>query len=265
MALAVPLTAGEIVRFFRTLLAEPYQTRWIDQPGLSPFGISIYNSTLELASQAQREVARESRWLEGRYAINIQPNIQEYGLPDIVGIKRVYMMTATGPQRLTRTSIPQMEGDHQRLYDQTAANYTSQWSVLPAAPYPIANSQLGGGWSPVPMFPGQRPQYYRRGGNIGVVPVNTITRWPLVIDVTDYPYEFQSVLDDSAFSRDWKEPIAWYMCKLAYFSDQSVGADSLEAAALANFEKSMAKMESLVSNIEVEDPQGPQIITHRCF
>lgn len=267
MAIFTPLSAGEIIRQFRAFLAEPYQTRWLDQPGQSPTStVQVYNSTLELLSNAQREIARETRWLSGRYAVTIKPNIQEYGLPDIVGIRRVYMMTATGPQRLTRTSIPQMEGDQQRLYDQTGANYTPQWMVLPAAPYPIANTQLGAGWSPIPMFPGQRPQWYlREPGNIGVVPVNTIVSFPLVIDVTDFPQEVQALDDISPFARDFKEPIAYYMCKLAYFSDQAVGSDSLEAAALVNYEQSLAKRQSFIASFEEEAPQGPQILTHRTF
>lgn len=244
------MLASDIVNVFRIFVAEPYKTRWSDA------------DVLTLASMAQRDMARETRWLEGRLGIATTIGQQEYALPDVVvGLLRVYMMTATGPQRLARTSIPQMEGDQLRMYDQSAANYTSQWSALPPAPYPVASGAFGVGYSALPMFPGTRPEFYRRGANIGVVPAPLFV-YTLVIDIHALPPELRTLDDVSPLPLDWKEACAWKMCALAYFADQNT---DLETVANARYAEALSKQQSWVSGLDEDVPGGPQILTHRSF
>jgi hypothetical protein len=245
------MQALDIVNFFRILVAEPYKTRWSDSDAMT------------LASQAQRDVARETRWLVGRYAIQTVPGQQEYAMRrEIVALERVYVVTSTGPQQLRPTSIPKMTGEQLRLYDSSAANFTSQWYALPPAPYPIASAgAYGVGWSALPMFPGQPPQYYLRGANIGLVPALSVSL-PIVTDVKDMPPEFVALTDVSPFPLDWKETIAWKMCALAYYADQ---ADDMENKAMQRYGDGLSKLISWVSNLDEGDQQGPQILTHRTF
>jgi hypothetical protein len=183
----------------------------------------------------------------------------------MVGIQRVYMAGPGFAQRLTHTSIPQMEGDQLRIYDNSAPQETPQWLVLPAEPYPVASCISGVGYNPMPMFPGRRPSYYLRGiGRIGVVPAPMSSYW-LVLDIVEMPKEFDQAIEQSPFPDDFKEALAWYMASFAYHSDQSVGGDSLEADALANYNRCLAKLQSWVSNINEDDPQGPYMLTHRSF
>lgn len=247
------MQASDILQCFQDFIAEPYQDRFPTA------------QQLRFASIAQRDVARETRPIQGRRGIATQVGFGEYPLFPHNGIIRVYMSGPGFVQRLTHTSIPQMEGDQLRIYDNSAPNNTPQWMVLPPAPFPVPTALAGIGYSPLPMFPGSRPEYYLRGlGVIGVVPA-PLSVYNLIVEHYTKPDEFATVFSPSIFDMDWVEAIAWYMASLAYHSDQSVGSDSLEAAALARYSGALGKMQSLVSNVNEDDPQGPQILTHRSF
>jgi len=253
---------SDIDSFARGLLAEPYFDRFSEA--------QMY----QWVSQAQREVARETRCLRGRRSIQTQNGMQEYTLPRLVGIERVYIAGPGWSQRIVHTSIPQMEGDQLRIYDQSGSQqggsqtYTPQWLSLPAAPYPVENCNFGFGYNPLPMIAGARPAYYLRGiGRIGLVPAPLGNYW-LVLDIAEMPEEINVATvanTTSPFPDDFKEAIAWYALTFAYHSDQSVGADSLEADAMTNYTRCLAKLQSFVSNINEDDPQGPQMLTHRSF
>lgn len=263
---------SDIDSFSRGLLAEPFVDRFSEA--------QMY----QWISQAQREVARETRCLEGRRGIRTQINLPEYPLPRLVGIRRVYMAGPGFAQRLVHTSIPQMEGDQLRIYDQTnstssslpgtstvgssGGNFTPQWLTLQPAPYPVSNLDFGIGYNPLPMIPGRRPAYYLRGiGRIGVVPAPSAQYW-LVLDIAETTDEIDPVTaaaTASPFPDDFKEALSWYALHFAYHSDQSVGSDSLEADAMQNYAACLGKLQSFVSNINEDDPQGPYMLTHRSF
>jgi hypothetical protein len=247
----------QILSFCQGLTAEPYQDRFTD------------TQWYQWISQAQREVARETRAIEGRKGIQVQSGFPEYTLPRMVSLKRVYIAGPGWAQRITHTSIPQMEGDQLRIYDQSGANQTPQWLTLPAAPYPVENCDFNTfGYNPLPMFPGRRPAYYLRGiGRIGLVPVPLGNYW-LVLDIYEMPSEIIVATADtteSPFPDDWVEAISWYALSFAYHSDQETGDNSLESDALSNYSRCLAKLQSFVTNINEDDPQGPQILTHRAF
>lgn len=265
----------EILSFLRGILAEPYQDRFSDT--------QLY----QWISQAQREVARETRAIEGRKGIQVVSGIQEYVLPPLVSIKRVYVAGPGWAQRITHTSIPIMEGDQLRIYDQSGpaaapgtsttgmnsqfggGSYTPQWLTLQPEPYPVANCGYGTlGYMPLPMFPGQRPQYYLRGiGRIGLVPP-PLGNYFIVLDIYEMPKEIDASNPanvPSPFPDDFKEAISWYAAAFAYHSDQEAGSDSLESDALARYNTCLAKLHSFVSNINEDDPQGPYMLTHRAY
>jgi hypothetical protein len=246
-----------ILSFCRGLIAEPFQDRFTD--------VQFY----QWISQAQREVARETRAIEGRVGIQAQVGLPEYTLPRMVSLKRVYIAGPGWSQRITHTSVPQMEGDQLRIYDQSAPQQTPQWLVLPPAPYPVSNCDFGTfGYNPLPMFPGRRPSYYLRGiGRIGLVPVPLGNYW-LVLDIYEMPAEIDSTDPtnvESPFPDDWVEAISWYALSFAYHSDQETGDNSLESDALTNYNRCLAKLLSYVSNINEDDPQGPTMLTHRAY
>jgi hypothetical protein len=249
------MQCSDIVLWFRLMMAEPYQTRWVDTPGVA-------NSTLLLASVAQKDVARETRWLRGRKLLPVQAGIGEYKMTfERVAIERAYMLTASGPQRLRPTTKAQMTGDQLRLYDSTGANFTPQWQNIPAAPYPVSNAQVGPGWFALPMFPGAAPQYYIESDLFGIVPMPSAP-YNIYLDIRDMPGDFVNLEQLSPFHMDWREAIGWKMCALAYFSDQD---ETNQGLANAEYDKALAKLHVKASNDNEEDPEGPQILTHRTF
>jgi len=254
------MTAQDIITVFRTLTGERYQTRWVDVP--STLSAPIYNSTLILADLAQREVARETRWLKGRQLMQTQPNIGEYKITfQRVSILRAYILTASGPQRLAPTTMSQMTGDQLRLYDQSAKNYTPQWQAIPPEPYPVANGSFGVGFFALPMMPGRRPQYYIEGDMLGIVPVPSAS-YGIYLDTKAMPQKLVAVDQNSEFPDDWVESIGQKMVALAYQADQD---DAGEAKADTRFKEALAKTIWWAQNDNEEDPEGPQILTHRSF
>lgn len=248
------MIAADVIAAWRNIIAEPYQDRWSDSQALS------------FLSDAQRDMARELRCIEGRYGIQTIPNQGLYPLPETIAILRVYMAGPGFCQRLKPTSIPQMEGDDLRMFGDYGQNYTPRWLTLPSAPYPVQNCQFGAiGYTAGPTFPGSPPEYYLRGiGAIGMVPTPNFV-YNLILDVIDLPPELQNMNDSLVFGFDFREPMMWNMAHFAYHSDQSVGADSLEAGALSNYAVSMAKRQDMLKNFNEDDPSGPLLLTHRSF
>lgn len=282
------MNGADLLAWFRnSVISEPYNDRITDDQALS------------LIAQGSRNVAKRTRAIEGRQGIQVgiqQPNmpaLQEWQLPTdrIVAIRRVYMVTQGSCQRLKHTSIPQMEGDQLRIFGNEQFSSTvfgnqgwigqtttsvpgsvnQYWQTLPPQPYPIASCYRGVGYSPLPMYPGAPPSYYLRGTTvIGIVP-RPIAAAMLVLDTYAMPQDFiltaflAAGLQESPFPMDFKEAICWDAARIFYHSDQSVGTDSLEADAAANYENSVKDLISWTDNFNEDDPQGPQLLTHRQF
>jgi hypothetical protein len=248
--------ASDQVAFTRTLISEPYQTRWTD------------TQLLGFISQCQADVATKVRPYEGRIGIQLQPPQQEYAFkePIPVGVLRVYIVGPGFMQRLPYTTIADLEGEQIRMYDQSAPNNSPQWLVLPPAPYPVQNCQIGTiGYSPLPMQPGQRPEYYMRGKGIIGITYPPISAYTLVTDIWPMPTEIQTDQDQLPFDYTWKTVLGWGTAMFAYSSDQSVGSDSLAADAERQYEKAIAVKMGWVSDFNDDDPQGPRMLTHRSF
>ena len=238
------------------------------------------DQALSLLSQASRKIALRTLCFEGREGIQLNAlttpfssTLMEVDLPTdrIAQILRVYMVTPGSCQPLKHTSIPQMEGRQIRLYDSSGPGNSPQWLTLPAQPYPVASCTIGAGYSPLPMFPGAPPQYYLRGiTRIGVVPAPLVSA-TLVIDTYSMPGTFLPIEQMPAseqfspFPALFLDALCFRAAAVFYHSDQSVGSDSMEASALASFEEALADCISYTDNFNQDDPQGPNILTHRTF
>jgi hypothetical protein len=247
----------DIIKFWRTILAEPYQTRWVDQ-----IGDDIFNSSVELANRAHQELARDTRWLKGRWAFQTTPGVYEYFITfPRVSVERAYIMTANGPQQLAPTTKALLSGEQLRLYDQTANGNTPQWTQLPSQTFPVANNQLGVGFTGGPMFPGYRPAYYIESDVFGLLPPPAGIYW-VALDIKAFPYKFENLDDISPFHDDWIQAIAQRMCAMAYFSDQDDGMYNL---AMTEYNNQLKACISEAENDNEEYSEGPQLLTHRTF
>jgi len=253
--MGAPFLASEAIAAWRRIIAEPYQDRWQDVPD----GIAFL-------SDAQRSMARELRCIEGRIGWQTQLKVPEYVLPELVAIKRVYMCGPGFAQRLRPTSVPMMEGDDLRLYDNQGTNFSPVWTTLPPAPYPVASCVATIGYTPGPRsFIGSPPEYYLRGvGVIGVSPP-PLAVYMLVLDTIVMPDEVTATTQELLLIRDMREALAWYMGYLAYSSDKNIGSDSLAADAMANFTRQLGKHTDWAKNINEDEQNAMAPLTHRAF
>lgn len=205
------MQVSDVLALVRVELGEPDPTgRWSD------------TDLITLFNTAQRAVGLRIEWPEATLTAQggTQANVQEYALPEIAAVLRVYV----GGQLLTPTTIGNLEGDNLEMWDMTAPTYQPQWiyqSQTNAQAFPMPG--INGGNYPVgtsmPWYQGARPQYYMRGGNIGLMPPPIANGYTFTIDVVPNPAETANVEDLSTFPFDFQEALMWKMCSLAHKAD----------------------------------------------
>jgi hypothetical protein len=137
------------------------------------------------ADRAIKSLVARIYFPESRLTLTAPGNEQEFDLPEMHAIYRVYLNGQICVE--VPGNVDTLEGDQIHFNDQTgqgavpaggggAAGGTfsqPQWAIQTPLAYPYLNSW--GAPSPVaqPWFAGQRPRYYRRGGYIGFVPAPT--------------------------------------------------------------------------------------------
>lgn len=251
------MTAQTPISLARVYLAEPTNTnsRWSDA------------DMLTLEAPALRSVARDVEWPEGSVQFSTVPSVNEYTLPNLAKLLRVYIVSGNQPQIIQPTSIPVMQGNAIEMYDQSggANGFEPQWLAQGAATYPVSNAAFGGGNSPIPYFPGQPPQYYMRGtARIGFVPA-PVQAYNVIIDMIPMPASPAATTDLLYFPDDFAEAIAWKICEQAWVGDsQRSGNDSTwPGLAAQKYEQAVAKLRSWKENFNPTLPRRPQIFTYR--
>lgn len=239
------LQLAEINAFVRILLAEPSNTgRWSD------------SDLATLISAAQRDLALKIDWPVGQYTATSVNNQQEYTLPEIVKIQRVYF----AGQPIPHMTIDELQGTGIELYDQTATNYQTQWQSQAAAAYPVA-SDVGYPVPKVPYFAGQRPIYYQRGANIGFVP-KPAGAYTITLDVVDMPATLTNLTDVSPFGLQCKDALAYKTASLCLMADSK---DDQANLMTARYLSECAKLESWRNQFNSTAPRNRQMITGRTF
>lgn len=194
------MTGGDLNNLFRIETAEPdSQGRWSDT--------DVYT----LINEAQKFIALQIEWPIVHLSTTTVLNTQEYTMPEIIQIHRVYL----AGQPCVPTDIATLEGLQIGYYDQnsTQTAYTPQWNSAVYNTYPVANTQAGYPNGVSPYYVGQRPQFYENGGNIGFVPIPAgayaLDIWGIGVprslaasnDVSDFPSFFQSAIAHKAAER----------------------------------------------------------------
>lgn len=225
------MQASDVITDARTLLNEPNANgRFSDANMLSYLSIAV------------KEVTRELRFPDSRMWFSTTSGVQEYELQEVLRIYRVYY----AGELLPRTDIPTLEGYHIQLYDNTAQGagpsggipggvptlyYTPvapQWSSAPITGAPSLN---GGGTSfaqpySQPWYPGRRPVYYLRGGNLGIVPPPGGSV-PVAIDCVRQPAQISNDSQVLTLPDIAREALMFKVCLLAYQSDRGAEAQAL--------------------------------------
>lgn len=255
------MQASDPISLSRIYLAEPGNgvpgnvgSRWSDA------------NLLTLEYPALRAVARDVEWPEGTVQFSTQVNVQEYTLLPIAKLLRVYVLSGGAPQILQPTSIPLMQGDQIELYDQSSGsnNFQPQWTAQTPESYPVSNSQFGAGNSPIPYFPGQRPQYYLRGANLGLIPAPS-AQYTVIVDMIPMPQQPTALTSPLYFPDDFAEAIAWKICEQAWVGDaQRASSDATwPNQAASNYAREVAKLRLWKSDFNPNLSSRPQILTYR--
>lgn len=242
------MTGGDINNLFRIYTAEPDNTgRWSDADAYT------------LINEAQKFISLKIEWPVVHFSASTVANTQEYTLPEINRLERVYL----AGQPCVPTDIATLEGTQIEFYDQTSTTTanTPQWNSLVYNTYPVVNTQMGYPNGVSPYYIGQRPQYYVNGGNLGFVPipstVYTIDIWGIGIptslaaaaDTCDYPSQFESAIAHKA-------------AELAFLADSQL--EKAQAQAL-KFMEWLPELRAWKATFLKNKSRGPRPISYRHF
>jgi hypothetical protein len=155
-------------------------------------------------NRAQQQVMLDVQWPEATGYTPTVAGQQEYTLPELISILRVYMIFLPGSpgQPMVPTSINRLEGDTLGYFDQSTTQYQTQWQTQNSSAYPVSS---GNGYPQIASilppayggYSGQRPQYYLRGGNLGCVPIPAVSTYSIQLDYIPIPPTLVNLGDQS--------------------------------------------------------------------
>lgn len=242
------MTGGDLNSLFRLYTAEPdNQGRWSDADAYT------------LINESQNYIALQIEWPVAHLSSSTVQNTQEYTIPEILKIERVYLQG----QPCVPTDIATLEGTQIGFYDQTSkvTPYTPNWNSQPAATYPVTNVQMGYPNGVSPFYVGQRPQYYINGGNIGFVPppagVYTMDIWGIGV-----PRAMANPSDVCDFPSFFKSAIAHKAAELAFLSDSQLEKAQTQGL---KFMEWMPQLRTWKYDLLKNKSRGPRPIAYRHF
>lgn len=238
------MLASEVTARIRQELADPNTSGRYSEAEL-----------LGLVSDAQRLLTRVCKWPKGVLLGQTIANQMEYVLPEVERVDYVYV----AGQPILPTTVEQLQGNQIGFYDESGPGYTPQWVSAPASAYPISSSMGGYNQMGLPFYPGQRPQYYLRGGNIGFVPppVGTYNMMVYCIPVPAAVTTDQQVL---VFPSQAKEALVWRCVADEMFADQN---DTLMQIAEAKYQENLKLLLSTLKSLNHDKPSQPMVRTYR--
>lgn len=243
------MNLGDVITYTRDLLAEYDTSGRYSDPLLTRF---VY--------RAMDDLALELEWPESTLTQDATPGVQEYSIPPVLKVLRVYL----GGQECVPTTIPTLEGSTLELFDQsTPGTAVPRWKSEPGATYPVLKHVEQGYPVPqVPWFSGMRPRFYFRGGSIGFVPtpVNTVT---IALDVVPYPPKPQAMTDTVVFPDLFLEALATKAAEIAKESDQQYDAATYFRQKFASYW--VPKLRRWKETFVVHLPRRPSPVTYRTF
>lgn len=216
-----------------------------------------------LANEARNNIALLLRWPDATWTQTLTggtgTGITEITLPETVQIDRVYV----NGQPIAPTSIPALEGTDIQFYDETSTDGTfkPQWNTQPYAGYPVQNAQTGYPAGMSPWYVGHRPNYYLRGGNMGIVP-SPSGSFTIQIDGVGVPAPFVNQSDVDIFPSFFKYAIVHKMIELANLVDRNMETAQAHAALYKEQERELI---SWRRTLEKNKPRGPRFMSYRHF
>lgn len=258
------MNLGQLASAFRFMMAEPGTNRF------------TASDVAQLATRAQYQVAFEIDFPQATQSINAVGGQQEYQLLEMMKLMRVYVLGPDGSkQELIGTDIYTLEGDIIQQYDNSSGTtygnpvQSSQLFVQPGVQYPVTNIPISGrGGQPVPTKspwgPNSRPQYYLRGGYIGLVPTPLASSptTKIAMDFIPVPPALVLSSDLSLFPDIFLDALVWKMVMYARYSDNSSLVGQAEQAYRAEIND---KIIPWLQRIQATKPKTLVPITKRVY
>lgn len=242
------MTANDIVSLFRILGSER-----------SNIGHVSDQDALALANQAEIDCALRIDWPESTMTTSTVASQGEYTLIDLVAILRVFV----AGQLIYPTDIATLQGEQLEEFDQSAtdASLRPLWVQQQAtgATYPQANDQANPVAGGLPYYLGQRPTFYLRGANLGLVPA-PLGVYTLQVDYIPLPVNLISLNTTSDMPTAAKAAIVWKMISYLYQTD---GNDNGQARAEGQFEKAVKETMQWKSKLIRSKYRRPNLYPYR--
>lgn len=251
------MIGSDAIAYERILLntpSGPANTRWSDADLLS------------LTDRAVKHLVSRIYFPESRMTLTAPGNKQEFSLPEVHAIYRVYL----NGQICVRTpgNIDTLEGRQIGYDDQTATGaipsggggatggttMLPQWAVQTPTSYPYLNNW--GAPSPLaqPFYPGQRPRYYIRGGSIGIVPAPA-ANVTITIDCVRVPSTLTATSQAIVVPDNFLEGIANFVVYRALGADKDPLSAQLAREAQADYEKQIRELRTWKRQYTLDDDQ----------
>jgi hypothetical protein len=243
------MTGGDIEAFIRVNTSEPSTGgRWSSADILTEMNPAI------------RAVGMRVDWPEATATTSTIAKQQEYALPEIMCILRVYL----AGQLLYPTDIPALQGEQIEYFDQSSSTLQPQWQVAAPSAYPLPNDQANPVPGGLPYYAGQRPMFYLRGGCIGFVPA-PVAIYTAQMDYVPLPVTIiaggaagAGTVSDMPLL--FLEAIGWKTMALMHKAD---GDDSQANDAEGHFEKCLKDCISWKRNLVRNKPRRTYVYPYR--
>lgn len=217
------MLAGEVINDWR---------RNVNEPGTNRFTVS---DAFDLLNKAQVQTALDLPYTEGTYTFPTIANQQEYAIIENIRVLRLYVLGPNGAKQIIEpTDIPTMEGENQNIFDASSSFHqgepplTPQWLAQKPVTYPYQSPQVQGyGHASAMWHWSSPPRWYRRYGNVGLVPppngVFTVS-----VDLIPLPPTVNTTAALLEFPEMYRDALVY---KMSEYSRQADGSqDSLKNA-----------------------------------
>lgn len=247
------MTLSDELQLIRVYLAEPDNTgRWSD------------SDLIALLNPARQELTMDLLWPEATYTFFTSSGVGEYTLPEFMQVLRVYVNKA----RIVATRIADLEGEQIGFYDQSGTNQVPMWkdTTQNTSTYPVPNTESGIQYPSLPFVAGKRPQYYLRGGQIGLIEV-PLGSYQVDVDMIPAPPILANALDPDIFPDNFKRAIAWKTVEQALYADAIQTGASLDGANSAHdrYEEQLGKLRFWKEGAQGDISNSPIIATYRSW
>lgn len=222
---------------------------------------------LTLTDRAVKMTVAKVLFPESRLSLTTTANLQEYALPEMHGIARIYL----NGQRLTPVpgNIDTLEGSQILFNDDTGTGtpvagsggppgaggaMQPEWVVQTPVSYPYLNTWGAPKPNAQPWFQGQPPRFYRRSGSIGVVPAPN-GAFSLVVEGVRVPSTLTSTGQTVIVPDNFMEAIANWVMYRALAADKDELAQQMSRNALNDFDREIRTLRTWKRQYTGDDDQ----------